>query len=66
MKTVLQELKECPNDMLALRELEPRVNDHLDAIVRLFKLGITTKEQTEKCIHDIEVIHNEIQLTLLN
>ena len=65
-KTILQELKECPNNVLALRELMPRVNDYIDAIVGLYKIGVTDKEQTHKCIEDIEVLYNEIQLTTLN
>lgn len=66
MKTIIEQLRECPNNVLALCKLLPRVNDHLEAVVNLFKMGITTKEQTHKCIKDIEVIYNEIKLTTLN
>ena len=65
MKTIIEELRECPNNVLALGKLFPRVNDYLLEIVGLFKEGITTKEQTHKCIEDIEVIYNEIKLTTL-
>jgi len=65
-KTILQQLKECPNDVLALRELIPRVNDHIDATVGLYKLGVLDREQCHQIISEIEIIYNEIKLTTLN
>lgn len=70
MKTILERINECPNNMVDILELRQPVSDYISAILELFAQKITDKETTDKTLTDVETAYRnrviELRQSLLN
>lgn len=62
MKTIIEQIKDCPNNMVDILELREPVADYIKSIVELFSIGLIKAESADKIILDVEIpFRNKIQ-----
>lgn len=70
MKKIIEKINECPYNMVDVLNLREPVADYMEAVIRLYQLGLTDAGQTDAIMNEIESAFKkrvqEIRNTLLN
>lgn len=70
MKTIIDQINDCPNNMVDILELREPVADYIKSIVELFSIGLIKAESADKIILEVEIPFRkkiqELRNSLLN
>lgn len=55
MKTIIEQINDCPNNMVDILELREPVADYIKSIVELFSIGLIKAESADKIILEVEI-----------
>lgn len=69
-KTIFEQIKDCPHNMVAVLDLRRPVADYLECIIELYHLGLMSADHTDKIMLEVETAFKirvqQIRNTLLN
>lgn len=62
MKTIIEQINDCPNNMVDILELREPVADYMQSIIEVFSIGLIKAETADKIILEVETpFRNKIQ-----
>ncbi len=70
MKTIIEQINDCPNNIVDILELREPVADYITSVIELFSNGLLQAESADKIILDVEIPFRkkiqELRYSLLN